>query len=143
MSTMDQSPNCSNSTRASGRNFQIDSRKLPGNASASMTRMQISAPAAKKIMRRIMPTGWRTVFSRAQYQSGRRNWKQGLAQRVRPASAFVLNALHAEDRADPARYCARAGDAAAAIASGVVHSFECAERAALQNALLREQDVLR
>ena len=45
-----------NRTRASGFRRQIDSRKLPGNASVSMVTRQTSAPAAKKITNKIVPT---------------------------------------------------------------------------------------
>jgi hypothetical protein len=55
----------------------------------------------------------------------------------------VLNVCHAENGADPV--CSRGGDgnAASTTAGGFLHPLKFAQRAAVQNALLREQDVLR
>jgi hypothetical protein len=58
-------------------------------------------------------------------------------------SRDVLEDSDAEDSADPVCSCGGDVDAAPAIAGSFLHSFECAERAAVQNALLCEQDVLR
>lgn len=48
-------PRCRNSTRASGFNCQIDSRKLPGNARAKIMVKPMRAPAAKKIVSKVLP----------------------------------------------------------------------------------------
>ena len=49
-------PICRNWTRASGFNRQIDARRLPGNARAKIVTRQIRAPAAKKIVSKVVPT---------------------------------------------------------------------------------------
>jgi hypothetical protein len=68
MSTIAQWPSSSNCVRASGRSRQIDSKTLPGNARASITRLQINAPAAKKITRSLMPKGKRFCSTASGYQ---------------------------------------------------------------------------
>jgi hypothetical protein len=62
---------------------------------------------------------------------------------IRRIDRLVLNVLHAEESADPV--CSPAGDVgqASAITGGLLHSFERAQRAAMQNGLLREQELLR